>query len=142
MWLLLVEKAETLCSLRAKCERAPPPPELSELGAPAATQGEACFSLGTSVPSDFCAPTFVTYSRTDVAKLKWVVSGLLASLDSCPAPAPAGQNCRGPTSFHRCSGMALMSTGWRSITFRNRTSGTAMAQITWIHLGGRVRGHG
>lgn len=39
-----------------------------------------------------------------------------------------------PTSFHRCSGMALMSTGWRSITFRKRASGTAMAQITWIHL--------
>lgn len=36
-----------------------------------------------------------------------------------------------------------MSTGWRSITFRNRTSGTAMAQITWIHLGRvRVRGQG
>lgn len=58
-------------------------------------------------------------------------------------PPPAGPGT-GPTSFHRCSGMALMSTGWRSITFRNRASGTAMAQITWIHLGGagRVRGHG
>ena len=47
---------------------------------------------------------------------------------------PQGQDPRGRTSFHRCSGMALMSTGWRSITFRKRTSGTAMAQITWIHL--------
>lgn len=40
------------------------------------------------------------------------------------------------TSFHRCSGMALMSTGWRSVTLRNRASGTAMAHSTWIHLRG------
>lgn len=32
-----------------------------------------------------------------------------------------------------------MSTGWRSITLRKRASGTAIAQIIWIHLGKKWR---
>lgn len=92
---------------------------------PAATRGEA-FSLRTSVPSGFGTSQEVI----GLARLTLMASGFLV------LPSPDRTRSRGPTSFHRCSGMALMSTGWRSITFRNRTSGTAMAQITWTHLGG------
>lgn len=98
---------------------------------PALTRGEA-FSLRTSGPSGFGTCAFGTSQEViGLARLTLMASGFLV------LPSRHRTRSRGPTSFHRCSGMALMSTGWRSITFRNRTSGTAMAQITWTHLGGR-----